>query len=354
MASARVLLLHPYQEGVMRKSTTIIMMCVLGVASSPTFAAERVKLSGYAEWRFGDTLIVEGQRVRASERTLFVGKSRARDIRSIGLGDEVKVDGYRSRDGSVLARKIESRPNGSAMFEGQLSSEFDAIESQWVRRGYVYEPGASGNDVRLGRLVQRGPEVARVRNIINSLVPPSRQTSDFRAYVIDNETWNAMAAPNGSVFVFTGLLDAMDDDELAIIVGHELVHATHEHSRRQYKRGLWTQLGLAGILAAASSSETACDNNGNLRESLVETGAIVGVLAFQNRFSRHHEDQADRVGLRYAHEAGYDVSKAPELWRRFGAKYASQPDAVNFLFGSHSSPKARSRNLEREIRLNYR
>ncbi len=342
----------------MKKWVLVFGSFFLNSLSGQAVAAERVKLNGYAEWRYDDVLIVEGQRVRVSERTLFLGKTRRGDLDSIPLGYEIKVDGYRNADGSIFARKLEAKPNGSAMFEGQVSSEFEAIERQWRRRGYVFEEGASGNSGRLGALVEDGPEVDRVRRMIGRLVPPSQQVGDFHAYVIQNAAWNAMAAPNGSVFVFSGLLDAMDDDELAIIVGHELVHATHEHSRRQYKRGLWTQLGLAAALAVAGSQDPSCDNYANpSRAGLqagIETAAVIGALAFQNGYSRQHEDQADRVGLRYAYEAGYDVSKAPELWRRFAAKYGRQPDALNFFFGSHSTPSARSRHLEREIRLNYR
>ncbi len=89
-------------------------------------AKERVKLDGYAEWRHDDVLIVEGQRVHATDRTLFVGDTLARELESIPLGYEVKVDGYRNADGSVLARRVEAKRNGSAMFEGQLSSAFEA------------------------------------------------------------------------------------------------------------------------------------------------------------------------------------------------------------------------------------
>ena len=109
----------------------------------------------------------------------------------------------------------------------------------------------------------------------------------------------------------------MDDDEVAVILGHELVHTTHEHSRRQYKRNMWTQFGLAGILAASESRGTSL-------EAGLQSGAVLGALAFQNRYSLQHEDQADRVGLRYAYKAGYDVSKAPDRWRRFARKYGGQ------------------------------
>ncbi len=335
---------------------TMVLVLALQIPWTSAFAGKIVKLDGYAEWHDGEMLIVEGQRVKATERTRFVGKGVARGFDAIPLGYEVKVHGYRAPDGTVLALKVEAKPNGSALFEGQLRSAFDETEQRWRRDGGAFEQGQN-----LGTLLDSGRDVERIRSIVDRLVPPYRRASDFRTYVVDNSAWNAMAAPNGSVFVFRGLLDAMDDDELAIILGHELAHTTHEHSRRQYKRSLWTNLGLASVLAVSeggsSSQANECEQpgqRGDTRGSFIGTGEAIGALAFTNQYSRQHEDQADRVGLRYAYEAGFDVSKAPGLWRKFERKHGGQPEALNFFFGSHSTSGARARNLAKELDHNYR
>jgi predicted Zn-dependent protease len=165
--------------------------------------------------------------------------------------------------------------------------------------------------------------------------------------VIDNKEWNAMAAPNRSIFVFSGLLRDMDDDEVAIVLGHELVHATHEHSRRQYKKDMFIQLAAAGIAVAAR------DIDDKRKRAIVQIAALLGASAWVNGYGRSHEDQADRVGLRYASEGGYAVRKGPVLWNRFAAKYGSGSKVANFFFGNHSVAKDRARNLERELKLNY-
>ncbi|HXV65323.1 MAG TPA: M48 family metalloprotease [Vicinamibacteria bacterium] len=314
--------------------------------ASTAFAGSETKLDGYAEWRRDDTLIVEGQRVRVGPETRFSGEGAARSFQSIPLGYEVKVKGRRLADGSVLASQIEAKPNGVALFESQLQEAFDETERRWRRHGRVFDEG-NGGRVNLGRLRDSGADVARVRRITERLVPPYRDRRDFRVYVVDNDEWNAMAAPNGSIYVFRGLLEDMDDDELAIILGHELVHATHEHSRKQYKRSLWTQLAVAGGLAFS-------ERGGRGASGIATTAVGLGALTFVNHYSREHEDQADRVGLRYSREAGYDVEKAPSLWLRFARKYGDRPEALNFFFGSHSTPKSRARSLEREIGINYR
>jgi predicted Zn-dependent protease len=76
-------------------------------------------------------------------------------------------------------------------------------------------------------------------------------------------------------------------------------------------------------------------------------------MALTKRYDRSQEDQADRAGLRYAHEAGYDVSKGPGLWDKFARKYGQLPRAVNFFVGSHSRSTDRAARLEQQIRLNY-
>lgn len=156
-----------------------------------------------------------------------------------------------------------------------------------------------------------------------------------------------MAMGNGAIWVFSGIMDDMPDNQLAVVVGHELAHYTHEHSRRQARRGIWTQLGgLAAILGAEAIGNDA------VRAS-VQIGAALSLSALNAGYGRDLEDQADRVGLRYAYEAGIPVADAPGVWQRFLDKYGQEDRLTNFFFSDHSLASARKRNLEREIAQNY-
>jgi Zn-dependent protease with chaperone function len=156
-----------------------------------------------------------------------------------------------------------------------------------------------------------------------------------------------MAMGNGAVWVFDGIMKDMSDDELAIVVGHELAHYTHEHSRRQMRKAVWGQMGsLAAILAAE-----AIDNDA--ARVATQLGSTLGFTAWMSGYGRDLEDQADRVGLRYAYEAGYDISRAPQVWQRFLEKYGEGDRVTNFFFSDHSLASARRKNLESEIRNNY-
>lgn len=331
----------------MTRTTGGLGIAIAVALLGPQAAAE--KLDGYAEWRRGECLVVDAQRVCPAPAMRFRGHDEARDFESIPLGYEVKVQGHRAADGTLVAHEIEARHNGDALFETELRHDFDELEALYRERGHVFDMDDDGHaGEEYGRLIEHGRDVRRVRTVLDELVPPYIAPDAFRVYVVDNQDWNAMAAPNGAIFVFTGLLDAMDDDELALVLGHELAHATHEHGRRQAKKGLWIQLATAGAVALADAkieSKTA--------RAMTELAALVGGLAWSSSYGRSLEDQADRVGLRYAYEAGYDVSKAPRLWERFAGRYGSLPRFVHFFVDDHSRSHDRARKLAQEIVWNY-
>jgi Zn-dependent protease with chaperone function len=320
----------------------IVWMMAVGLAATTAIAAEKLKLDGYAEYWEGEFLIVDGQRVQADSKTKFEG--RVRTLRAIRLGYEVVVQGKRLGDGSILAKRIEVHKNMDTEVDRELRKAFDEMEASYRQRGRVADVDASGKVVQdQGALLVEGPSVERVRRITANLVPPYLIPSDFRVYVVENEEWNAMAAPNYSIFVYTGLLEAMNDDEVAIVLGHEIAHATHEHSRRQYGRTQWA--GIGAMMAGTVLGEYG---------SAAEMGSALAANAVVNSYSRNHEDQADRVGMRYAYEGGYDVTKAPEIWAKFEKKYGDSPVAVNFFFGEHSRSEKRADLLEEQIEWNYR
>jgi Zn-dependent protease with chaperone function len=320
---------------------------VVAFTLAPGFAAAASveKLDGYAEWREAGALVVDGQRVvPGAGMEVKGGKSFAQ----IPLGYEVKVTGTRNAEGVIVAQKIEAKRNGEALFENDLRQEFDKTEQMFRKRGRVFEEGEDGEkDEDLGALVEEGPDVDRVRGIVDRLVPPYMQEQEFRVYVVRNKDWNAFAAPNDSIYVYTGLLKALDDDELAIVLGHELVHATHEHSRKEYKKQLPYLLAAAAVSTAAEGIHDKGVRVGT------QVGAFLVATMLSSGYGRGQEDQADRVGLRYAYEGGFDVSKGPRLWERFAQKFGDDDKVVNFFFGDHSRSSVRASNLRRQIQLNY-
>ena len=341
-----------YRTHTWRRTLPTLLALAFALAPLATGAAQAAeKMKGYAEYRKGEALIVDGQRVVVTKSTKINGTSRkARDFASIPLGYEMNLKGLTRRDdGSIRAREIEASRNRDTDIDVELRKSFDAIEALFLEKGRMVMVDENGKVVEdLGKLLTSGPLVERTRRIATRLAPPSVRPEDFRVYVVENDEWNAVAAPNFSIYVFSGLLRDMDDDEVAIVVGHELAHATYEHSRRQYERNSLVQTGAA--LAAALAARTIDDRRLN---EYTRFGAAATAMTLVNVYSREHEDQADRVGLRYAYEAGYDVAKGPALWKRFAGKYGETPAAVNFFLGSHSQASKRAKLLQQEIAYNY-
>jgi hypothetical protein len=320
---------------------------LLLVAVPAAGQAQQEKVDGYLEWRQGSELVVDGQRVRLASSGKFKGKGEAADLASVPLGYEIKAKGTRSADGVLVAVELEAKPNNSALFEKQVKSATDQAEAEYRRAGNFFQQASGGKLQTIGRLHEDGPDVERVRGIMDTLVPPYLDPDDIRVYVIDNPEWNAFAMGNYSIYVFSGLLDDMDDDEVAIILGHELAHATHEHTRRQFKKAMWVQLAAVGVAAAAEEIDD------KTARAVTQLLVSFGAMAWANGYGRNLEDQADRVGLRYAYEGGFDITKGPRLWNRFAKKYGEPGKVSNFFFGNHSLARQRALALERELTLNY-
>jgi len=331
-----------------RSSVIALVVILAATALRPAAQDASVSFNGYAEWRKGDVLIVDGQRVQWSPKGKFKGNKDAKSFKTVPLGYEVTGKGTRQTDGSIMAVQMEAKPNGNALFEPDVKKATADMEAQWLKAGHIVEPASDGKEKDGGRLHTNGRDVERVRGVVNRLVPPYLEPAGFRTYVVENKDWNAFACANGMIVVNDSLLHDTNDDELAVVLGHELTHATHEHSRKEFKNSMLVQLlavGAVGGAAASDSKKTA---------AVVGLASMFTLMAYKNGYSRGAEDQADRVGLRYVYEAGYDVHQGPLLWGRFAKKYGDQNQAVNFFFGDHSVASARQKNLEREIAMNYR
>jgi hypothetical protein len=318
----------------MIRRITITLACLAAVGVP---AAER--FDGYAEYRQPGTVIIDGQKIGATPKTSFRGCA---SLEAVTLGVGMKVDGNRLPTGAVQAERIECTPWVVSPEEQRMIAGSDEAEQQWVRAGTL-----TMGDKAVGALLKDGPDVNRVRQMVAKLAPAYLGTGKFRSYVVDTKEWNAMVMPNGAVFVFRGLLNDLDEHEMAIVLGHEIAHFTHHHSvkgarQRKTSRMIGGAIGIAGQVA------------GGVTQVATSTGSSLATSALSSGYGRDLEDQADRVGLRYAFVGGYDVTRAPGLWQKFLDKYGQESALTNFFFSDHSRASARKKNLQEQIAWNYK
>lgn len=277
---------------------------------------KRETLRGYLEWQKGSYIIVDGQRVRWAAGTQLQ-LDRLPFVSSIPAGYEMVVTGRRTRDGSLMAERIDAKPNTMALHENEVAQEFDDIERAWLVNGAMSL--SNGKEPRnIGRIDDAGPSAERVRRIMRRIIPPYVDATRIRVHVVDSDEWNARAMGNGAIWVNTGLLNDPSDDELAVVLGHELAHYTYEHTRQSVRNGK------------------------------------LSLLAWESGYSRSLEDQADRVGLRYAYEGGFDVERAIDMWSRVRSRFGENDVVTNWFGGDHSRTTDRLKNIRRELQLNYR
>jgi predicted Zn-dependent protease len=129
--------------------------------------------------------------------------------------------------------------------------------------------------------------------------------------LVDDKTVNAWCMPGGKIVVYTGLLPITQNEAaLAIVMGHEVSHALFQHGNERMSQGLIQQLGGVALQVAVANKP---QETQALYNAAYGIGTSVGVML---PFSRKHELEADRYGMRWAAMAGYNPQEAVPLWER--------------------------------------
>ena len=194
---------------------------------------------------------------------------------------------------------------------------------------------------RKGTLNQDHVMLARVRTIAGRL---EAQTQVFRSdapgwkwqiNLITSNELNAFCMPGGKMMVYTGLINQLHltNDEIAIVLGHEIAHALREHSREQVSQALAarTAISISSALFGFGEGGAGVANAGY--QALIAT-----------RFNRADETEADRIGLELTARAGYDPHAGVSLWRKMMA--ANQGGRPPQFLSSHPAEAGRAQEIE--------
>lgn len=172
---------------------------------------------------------------------------------------------------------------------------------------------AGGAPVRLDIIRAGQPMVVTVQPV---------KVCDWPLKVETNDAVNAWA-DGTSITVTSGMMHfVQSDDELALIIGHEMGHDNMGHMEKKRANALVGAI-VDGVVAGLTRTP-----NGSTAFQQAGAGA----------FSQDFEREADYVGTYYAARAGYDITAATELWRRMAATH---PAGIHLEGGTHPSTAKR-------------
>ncbi|HRH90243.1 MAG TPA: M48 family metallopeptidase [Rubrivivax sp.] len=186
------------------------------------------------------------------------------------------------------------------------------------------------------------PQLVRLRYIARRLIPfapawnPRAKQWKWEVILLGSPQINAFCMPGGKIAFFWGILAKLqlNDDEVAMIMGHEMAHALREHARERMGKSFATRGAL---------------ELGSALLGLGNTGRMVAGMGEQLltlTFSRDDESEADLVGMELAARAGYDPAAGITLWQKMAQ--ASQGGPPEFL-STHPKGDTRIKDIEANL-----
>ncbi len=189
------------------------------------------------------------------------------------------------------------------------------------------------HDPQLNAAVQRVG-----RRIAQAAAQPNYK---WQFFVIDKDVLNAFCLPGGKVFVYKGLFRAVqNDDQLAVVLGHEVAHAIARHGA---ERMSMIQLGRLGEQVAARTIAGG-KYAGVIKKAYGATEGIGLVLPFSRKF----EYEADEIGLYLMTKAGYNPNEAITFWNNMMRLSTGKRKPPEFL-STHPADSNRIRRIQKEI-----
>ena len=186
------------------------------------------------------------------------------------------------------------------------------------------------------------PEVQRLRKIAQRIIPQASRWNEraknwqWEVNLFISPELNAFCMPGGKIAFYSGILDKLKltDDEVAMIMGHEMAHALREHGRERMGKQMATQ----GALALGS----ALLGLGDLGRTAVNMGGQLLSLTF----SREDESEADLLGLDLAARSGFDPRAGVTLWQKMAQANRGAPPQ---WLSSHPTGKNRIAQISKHL-----
>lgn len=178
------------------------------------------------------------------------------------------------------------------------------------------------------RVVTDLPYQERVTRIGQALASQGKRGLAYQFKVLDEPGINALAFPGGFIYATRGLMDAMPDEQLAFVLGHEVSHVEDRHSVEEMEANVYKQIGLGALLSLLGGDQAP--------QQALDAAQVADVV-LSSQYSQEAEREADRHGMHLMARAGYDpraaVAALETLQRQSGDDEV--PGFLNSLVGSH-------------------
>jgi len=223
-----------------------------------------------------------------------------------------------------FGNKLRERLGGAGKTEALLDAAGDAVTALRMTDAEIAQLGAeaaAAYDELNPPLADDHEYSVRLAKIVEGLGADDGLNLNFKVYWVEDV--NAFALPDGSIRVFAGLMDLMSDDELRFVIGHEIGHVKHGHSRESFRTAYLAQAARKGVAA-----------NDNLVGALAasELGGLVEDIV-KAKHSQSNELEADRYGVELLRQHEHDPAAAVSALRRLddgrqhSSLLSSHPDA---------------------------
>ncbi|MEZ3591722.1 MAG: M48 family metallopeptidase [Muribaculaceae bacterium] len=185
---------------------------------------------------------------------------------------------------------------------------------------------------------EEDPYTKRLRNLTQGLTNVEGIPLNFKVYdVIDV---NAFACADGSVRVFSSLMDIMTDDELLGVIGHEIGHVAKHHSKNAFRTALLSSALRDGVSSVGGTAAALSDSQlGDLSEALLNS-----------KYSQKQEKEADEYGYEFLKKNGKNPWAMSLAFRKLQKMEqeagAGKQSAVSKMFSSHPDTEARIKRME--------
>ena len=225
-----------------------------------------------------------------------------------------------------------------------LVSDSEVLSSSLASyKSFMSTAKISGNTTQSAQVTRVGKKIAAATEAYLRANGMQNEIANFawEFNLVKNNELNAFCMPGGKIVVYEGMTNFVkSDDELAVILGHEVAHAVAKHSNERMSQQLAAQYGgqILGSILQGTSAQTQ-----NIAAQVYGLGANYAVML---PFSRKHETEADEMGLVLMTIAGYNPDVAVNLWTRMGQ--TSTSTTPEFM-STHPSDASRAANIKSKL-----